>query len=97
MKNERIELFIYVNVINKSKATYGLYLKYRFNVLVMDCVKFKLDGEYDPLSTNSNCFNVGEVNFTLILLIQLSGLLFESCVAQPPIVIVALLLSPNCH
>ena len=28
MKNERIELFIYVNVINKSKATYGLYLKY---------------------------------------------------------------------
>ena len=28
MKNERIALFIYVNVINKSKATYGLYLKY---------------------------------------------------------------------
>ena len=38
MKNERIELFIYVNVINKSKATYGLYLKYydKNNLFVMD-------------------------------------------------------------
>lgn len=38
MKNERIELFIYVNVINKSKATYGLYLKYydKNNLFVID-------------------------------------------------------------
>ena len=28
MKNERIELFIYVNKLQTTKATYGLYLKY---------------------------------------------------------------------
>ena len=38
MKNERIELFIYVSKIDKTKATYGLYLKYydKHNKFIMD-------------------------------------------------------------
>ena len=38
MKNERIELFIYVSKIDETKATYGLYLKYydKHNKFIMD-------------------------------------------------------------
>ena len=38
MNNERIEIYIYVNKINKNKASYGIYLKYynKSNLFIAD-------------------------------------------------------------
>lgn len=38
MNNERVEVFIYVNKINKNKASYGIYLKYynKSNLFIAD-------------------------------------------------------------
>ena len=38
MNNERVEVFIYVNKIDKDKASYGIYLKYydKHNLFIAD-------------------------------------------------------------
>lgn len=38
MNNERVEAFIYINRIDKNKASYGLYLKYydKHNLFIAD-------------------------------------------------------------